>query len=267
MIADTKQRAAMLLSAALLAVTLGAGCNRGVGPAPAPGTSGDSDLEGVGSAATNPITLKMAQLKRGPQTTGAATQPTEVNKQDLIRQAGFDMMNPNYSKETGRDDPFMPIGEEGIPGQVLTKSAPDRFRVCGVARTPTGIVAILESGTDYTLVKLGQKLKNGYTVKSIDMKKVVLGKDKGEVFVSLRPAEPQTMTAAGTQTSSPGLGKLPTLGDMYQKYLENKFQAPGGGNAPSGTIDFGQYLKAIEGVGQSQQQPSNKEGYEEIKVY
>ncbi|HPI78602.1 MAG TPA: hypothetical protein PLK80_17865, partial [bacterium] len=100
---------------------------------------------------------------------------------ELIKQAGFDMIYPNFRKDTGRMDPFVPVTMTGGPIDIMKRSNPEKFRVIGTAMTPTGQIAMIEVGELIKIVREGDILENEAVVKKISQYEVLLEKDARQV--------------------------------------------------------------------------------------
>jgi hypothetical protein len=139
---------------------------------------------------------------------------------ELIKQAGFDMIYPNFRKDTGRMDPFVPVTMTGGPIDVMKRSNPEKFRVIGTAMTPTGQIAMIEVGELIKIVREGDILENEAVVKKISQYEVSLEKDARQVQLTMFTRKRiATLPEEAMYPELPGLN----INDLYKQYLQQKF--------------------------------------------
>jgi hypothetical protein len=154
-------------------------------------------------------------------TAGAGNVDEKQKASDLIKESGFDMIYPNFNKETGRQDPFVPVSLSSGPLDVIRQMTPEKFRVIGTAMTPTGQIAMIEVGEQTKIVREGDVLESGHVVKTITKYDVVLEKDARQVRLTMftRTRIAQAPTDETNYPKLPGLN----INDMYIQYLKDKY--------------------------------------------
>ncbi|MEW5945504.1 MAG: hypothetical protein AB1742_04840 [bacterium] len=201
------------------------------------------------AAAPLRATVEGGRAVEGAEAAGAegAEKPEtkEDRKKKLIKDTGFDMINPNFSKKTGREDPFKPVPISMAPIDWVKRVAPERFRLVGTAKGQFGTFALVEMGTESVVVEEGETLKGDSVVKEIRSTEVHLEKEGKTTVLGMRvrrrvaPQKPEEMQE----------GKIPNLNDYYRDYLEQKYgeRAPEfGEEAAPQPKDFMDYLKEKE---------------------
>ncbi|MFA6451202.1 MAG: hypothetical protein WCX65_17125 [bacterium] len=180
-------------------------------------------VTGVRGVATPGSTPALVMTGGKDYATGTVSADAESGKQtppDLIKESGFDMIYPNFNKETGRQDPFVPVSMNAGPLEVLRQMTPEKFRVIGTAMTPTGQIALIEVGGQTLTVREGDVLESGHVVKSITKYEVTLEKEAQQVrltmFTRKRIAEP---AAEKNYPKLPGMN----INDQYVSYLKDKY--------------------------------------------
>jgi len=140
---------------------------------------------------------------------------------DLIKEAGFDMIYPNFNRQTGRRDPFVPVNATEIDWEPLKKLAGEQFRVIGTAMTPTGQIAMITVMEQVKVVREGDILENGSMVKSISPYDVVLDKEGRELRLTMFTRK--RIARMDQEEDKLQVKKLDNINDLYKKYLEDKF--------------------------------------------
>ena len=174
--------------------------------------------KGGGAAALKATGSEEWEAGAGKQAAGVAA--PVPSKADLIKEAGFDMIYPNFNKETGRQDPFVPVSLTQGPLDVVKRMLPEKFRVIGTAVTPSGQIAMIEVGEQTKIVREGDILENGSAVKSISKYDVVLEKDSRELRLTMFTRK--RIAKLAEETKYPPLPAV-NINDLYKKYLEEKY--------------------------------------------
>ncbi len=219
----------------------------------APRASRDSRDRGVtssrrpdeGSPLRETGSLDWDPEKDGEQSEKKPEEQKDDAASELIKQAGFDMIYPNFRKDTGRMDPFVPVTMTGGPIDVMKRSNPEKFRVIGTAMTPTGQIAMVEVGELIKIVREGDILENEAVVKKISQYEVLLEKDARQVQLTMFTRKRiATLPEEAMYPELPGLN----INDLYKQYLEQKFgteiEGEEGEKGRPGT--FNDYLQAQE---------------------
>jgi len=191
---------------------------------PPPGTH---RVTGFRTAAGLPKVHTLAQtgnMEYNPQSaagkvTGGENEGKEKTP-DLIKESGFDMIYPNFNKETGRQDPFVPVSLSSGPLEQIREMSPEKFRVIGTAMTPTGQIAMIQVGEETKIVREGDVLESGHVVKNITKYDVLLDKEGRQIKLTMFTRKRIARSAEETQVP-----KLPALNmnDLYVDYLKNKY--------------------------------------------
>lgn len=172
---------------------------------------------------------------------------------ELIEEAGLESFSANFNKEVGRDDPFETVTISSSMGVDQTKVTenPDIYRVLGTARTPTGMIAMLQIDTDSPIVHEGDILDSGAVVKKINTYSVVIEDNGQEVIFSMRTRKREASSVTTQEASQQMLEMLKNpqvknnLDNLYDSYLKAKYlnneksskesspESDGGGEAAS----------------------------------
>jgi len=199
--------------------------------------------------ATDTVKSPALQLTGNKEWNGAGTgQAPEAAKQsepDLIKESGFDMIYPNFNKETGRPDPFVPVSLSAGPLDVIRQMTPEKFRVIGTAMTPTGQIAMIEVGEQTKIVREGDVLDSGHVIKSITRYDVVLDKDSRQLRLTMF-----TRKRIAKDVEEAKMPKLPGLNinDLYVQYLKDKYseETEGQEGEKSRPKSFNEFLNTEE---------------------
>lgn len=189
--------------------------------------------------------------KRGKKLTGVVDgekEPAEEER-DLIKEAGFDMIYPNFNKKTGRRDPFVPVSPMETDWDPIKKLAEERFRVIGTAMTPSGQIALLSIMEQTKVVREGDVMENGAVIKSISPYDVVLERENREMRLTMFTTRRVAKMDSGEDEMK--LKELSNIQDIYKKYLDEKFgeetqQKEGETSRP---YSFNEYLENSNSVG------------------
>lgn len=144
-----------------------------------------------------------------------------AGKPDLIKEAGFDMIYPNFNRETGRQDPFVPVSLSQGPLDVVKMMLPEKFRVIGTAMTPSGQIAMIQVGEQTKIVREDDVLENGSVVKTISKYDVVLEKDGRQIRLTMFTRK--RIAKLPGEEQYPALPVDKNISDIYKKYLEDKY--------------------------------------------
>ncbi|MFH1537959.1 MAG: hypothetical protein ABIH66_03310 [bacterium] len=227
----------------ILLVTTAPGCllRRGKPAAPAvaptaqPDTSATRELRATGGeAATDEPADAATETVKTPE------ELAEEKRLALMKETGFDMINPNFSKNIGRKDPFAPVPISMAPFEWLKKMAPDRYRLVATARSFKGTFALIEMGDDSMVVQKGDTLKGDMTVLEINVSDVVFEQNGQEKVLGMKVRERRP-----TKEEEHRVGKLPNLNDWWQEYLQNKYEATQEGAEPE-KKDFSDFVTGKE---------------------
>lgn len=236
----SRQLQALLL---ILLVTATPGCllRRSKPAAPAiaptaqPDTSAKRELRATGGeAATDEPADAATETVKTPE------ELTEEKRMALMKETGFDMINPNFSKNIGRKDPFEPVPISMAPFEWLKKMAPDSYRLVATARGFKGTFALIEMGDDSMVVQKGDTIKGDMTVLEINVSDVVLEQNGQEKVLGMKVRERRP-----TKEEEHRVGKLPNLNDWWQEYLQNKYEATPEGETPK-VNDFSAFVTGKE---------------------
>ncbi len=208
----------LTLAAAAALLTLATGCTRTATP-PTPSPS-------VPAAATSTIKTPGAKSL----TTAAATSTTQTDTaqqdDDLIKQAGFDMIYPNFNKDTGRRDPFLRVSYMEGDWEPLQKIAGEDFRVIGTSTTQSGKIALVKIAGNDKIIRIGDVLENGSVVKTISDYDVVIERGDRTMRLTMFTERRVANTAELDQAQSSAKLNLPVGdNDMFYEYLKYKFGA------------------------------------------
>ena len=204
-------------------VTKSAPPGRRPGARPKPGMPPDSSSETAGDEGQRPG----GQPPEDTGTPAGAGEKEEAEEDegeetpDLIIEAGFDMIYPNFNKETGRRDPFVPVSPMEADWKPLKDIAGEKFRVIGTAMTPSGQIAMITVMEQTKIIREGDVLENGSVVKSISPYDVVLQRDEREMRLTMFTRKRVARQEAGEEQLK--IRELDNINDLYKKYLEEKF--------------------------------------------
>jgi hypothetical protein len=181
------------------------------------------NVTGVRQSGTGPAGAGQALRATGNEEyTGGDKEGAGVAEKqpDLIKEAGFDMIYPNFNKETGRQDPFVPVSLSQGPLDVMKNIMPEKFRVIGTAMTPSGQIAMIQVGDQTKIVREGDVLENGTAVKSISKYDVLLEKDSRQLRLTMFTRK---RIAKLEEEQYPLLPVDSNINDLYKTYLEQKY--------------------------------------------
>jgi len=210
------------------------GAGKGIMEAAPPGRrpgsrpGGRSPVEvGSGDKSESPETedVEEPELQVAPEETSPEGEQGEDEREeevpDLIIEAGFDMIYPNFNRETGRRDPFVPVSAMDADWEPLKKIAGEKFRVIGTAMTPSGQIAMINVMEQTKIIREGDVMENGSVVKTISPYDVVLDKDGRELRLTMFTR--RRVATQPTDEEAFKLKDMDNINDLYKKYLEEKF--------------------------------------------
>ncbi len=193
------------------AITIG-GCGKKAGAPPA-----RPQMQGPAATRRKPP----AAAAKKAAATAAKTTNVEEEKPDLIKEAGFDMIYPNFNRKTGRRDPFVPVSIMESDWDTLKRLAGEKFRVIGTAMTPSGQIAMIEVGEQTKIVREGDVLENGSIVKAISEYDVTLERNKRELRLTMFTRK--RIARIEPEETQLKIKEMDNINDLYKKYLEDKY--------------------------------------------
>ena len=177
--------------------------------------------QAAGAARAHALTRTAGREYNPGSATGTVTANNGKEKTaDLIKESGFDMIYPNFNKDTGRQDPFVPVSLSAGPLEQIREMSPEKFRVIGTAMTPTGQIAMIEVGEQTKIVREGDVLESGHVVKTITRYDVLLDKEGRQIRLTMFTR--QRIARSAEQQNVPKLPGL-NMNDLYVDYLKSKY--------------------------------------------
>lgn len=150
----------------------------------------------------------------------------EQKQQRIMRETGFDMTSPNFNRKIGRKNPFAPASLSAAPFEFLKRSAPESYRLLAVADGLTGRFAMLEMDKAAVIVRVGDMVKGTQAkVRRISDNEVVLEQEGNQIKIGMKVRERK----GKEKEDQKEIGKLPTMADWYQSYLDQKYEEDEGG--------------------------------------
>lgn len=214
-----------IFMAAVFCISLSAGCSlfskKPTGPTTPTTPATRNPKPGAPGQTSKPGNAPSLTLTGGKEFTGTDDKDKNAaqKKPDLIKESGFDMIYPNFNKETGRTDPFVPVSLSSAPLDVVKRMTPEKFRVIGTAMTPSGQIAMIEVGDQTKIVREGDVLESGHVVKTISRYDVSLDKDGRVVQLTMFTRKRIAQSAEEINPKLPGMN----INDMYNEYLKAKY--------------------------------------------
>lgn len=202
--------AAALAALFAFAVLVSPGCGGGNKP---PARKPQTPAAGKRPAPRTPAAEKKQKTEAPP------AEPEE--EPDLIEQAGFDMIYPNFNRKTGRRDPFVPVSVMEGDWETLKRMAGEKFRVIGTAMTPSGQISMIEVGEQTKIVREGDVLENGSVVKKIGDYDVVLERNGRELRLTMFTRK--RIAKIEPEEAQLKIKEMDNINDLYKQYLDEKY--------------------------------------------